>query len=78
MIVNLPPKERYWLFQLTNLFSHFSITPFQMPIDLLLAPKGIPKYVVGRSPVLTPKILVREGKLGISFTGYKKLLYQLM
>ena len=39
--VNLSPMERYWDFHLANFFSHFSITPFQISIDIDMAPKAI-------------------------------------
>lgn len=40
MRVSLPPIERYCIFHVASLFSIFSITPFQIPEDLKLAPQG--------------------------------------
>uniref|UniRef100_A0A0V0GLS5 Putative ovule protein n=1 Tax=Solanum chacoense TaxID=4108 RepID=A0A0V0GLS5_SOLCH len=30
----LPPSDKYWDFQLDSFFSHFSMTPFQISLDL--------------------------------------------
>lgn len=54
--VSLSPLDKIWVFHLANFYSHFSITVSQISIDFDLAPKGIPKWMVGKDPISPPRI----------------------
>ena len=61
--VTLPPLDKYKRFHLANLRSLFSRIGFHIALSLNLAPKGRPKYFIGRVPCLQPRTLNNKSKL---------------
>ena len=53
--VTLPPLDKYKHFQPANLLSIFSKIGSHIVLSLNLAPKGRPKYFIGRVPCLQPR-----------------------
>ena len=53
--VTLPPFDRYKRFQPANFLSIFSRIGFHLVLSLKLAPKGRPRYFIGREPSLQPR-----------------------
>jgi hypothetical protein len=47
----------------------FSIMPFQIGLALKEAPKGRPRYFIGKDDTVQPKILAKPSMLLIKLTG---------
>jgi hypothetical protein len=56
--VTFPLFDRYSRFQPADLLSTFSKTEFQIFFSLKFAPKGRPKYFIGRISKITPQIFL--------------------
>ena len=67
--VTLPPLDKYKHFQLVNLLSIFSRIGFHIVLSLNLAPKGRPRYFIGRVPCLQPRTFNNKSILCTTPTG---------
>lgn len=62
--VSLAPLDKRVAFQDPNLEEILSITSFKTIFDLKLAPKGRPRYVDGKKPILHPRIQAKPSIFG--------------
>ena len=69
MRVTLPPLDKYKRFQPSSLLSIFSRIGFQIDLSLNLAPKGRPKYFIGREPYLHPRTAKKRSICWTAPTG---------
>ena len=76
--VSLPPFEIYCLFQEDNLFLNLSSIESQTPKALWGAPRGRPKYIVGRAPTLQPSSAASDSILSTLPRGIISLLFRLI
>ena len=60
--MTLSPLDKYKRFQLANLLSIFSKIEFHIVLSLNLAPKGRPRYFIGREPCLQPRTTSKIGQ----------------
>ena len=67
--VTLPPLDKYKCFQPANLLSIFSRIGFHIVLSLNLAPKGRPRYFIGREPSLQPRTTSKRSILWTTPTG---------
>ena len=74
MRVILPPFDKYCLFQSANLLLILSSNPSQIDEALWLAPRGNPRYRVGRDPTLHPNSTAISSMSSTSPTGINSLL----
>ncbi|KAG6639779.1 hypothetical protein CIPAW_10G125700, partial [Carya illinoinensis] len=56
----LPPLDKYILFHAANLFSIFSTSPLQIYFALNEAPKGRPRYFMGKKKLYIPKKMLNH------------------
>ena len=76
--VSLPPFEIYYLFQEDNLFLNLSSIESQTHKALWGAPRGRPKYRVGREPTLQPSSAANDSTLPTLPRGIISLLFRLI
>ena len=67
--VTLPPLDKYKRFHLANLHSIFFRIGFHIVLSLNLAPKGRPKYFIGRVPCLQLSTFNNKSKVCTTPTG---------
>ena len=60
----------------STLLTSYAITPFQISIALLFAPKDSPRYTVGEDPTSHPRTPAKTWMLSTLLTGKSILLFQ--
>ena len=76
--VSLPPLEIYYLFQRANLLRNLSSTPSHTLASLCFAPRGSPRYSVGKEPFLHPSSKASPSTSSTLPTGSKELFSKLI